>query len=252
MNSYVKIHMWSDENTLFLIKLVKNSRYVWDSTHVYYKQKTKRQNFWLEAAKKMNRETGLKMEVGEVKKKWQNIRAYYYAERNKLMKATRSGTQDGEVRSVWKYMDEMSFMQDCRIPPGYNPDTSVSQTSTTYNDGEEESYDEEKFPIEEADCSVQEQLEFCAPWSPDASKKRKRSDSESNDEILNKLSDSHKNLTDVLAMPTTPNPHADFGAFVGAELKKLDEDLGKRLEIKILQLITDYKIKQLGRDDEIQ
>ncbi|XP_022210494.1 uncharacterized protein LOC111066308 [Drosophila obscura] len=248
MNSYVKIHMWSDENTLFLIKLVRNSRYVWDSTHVSYKQKTKRQNFWLEAAKKMNRETGLKMEVAEVKKKWQNIRAYYYAERNKLMKAARSGAQDGELRSAWKYMDEMDFMADCRIPPGYNPDTSVSHSSMTFNDGEE-SYDEEKFPVEEG-SPVHEQLEFCTPWSP--APKRKRSDSESNDGILTKLSDSQKMITDVLAMPTKSNPHEDFGAFVGDELKKLDDDLGKRLEIKILQLITDFKIKQLGRDEEAQ
>ncbi|SPP83298.1 uncharacterized protein LOC117585467 [Drosophila guanche] len=249
MNSYVKIHMWSDENTLFLIKLVKNSRYVWDSTHASFKQKTKRQNFWLEAAKKMNRETGLKMEVGEVKKKWQNIRAYYYAERNKLMKAARNGTPDGEVRSAWKYMDEMSFMANCRIPPGYNPDTSVSRNDMTYNDGEE-SFDEEKYPVEEGSPQVQEQLEFCSPWSPAPAPKRKRYESDSNDAILTKISDSQKVLTDVLTMPTKANPQGDFGAFIAGELKKLDVDLSKRLEIKILQLITDFKIKQLTRDEE--
>ncbi|CAG9818150.1 unnamed protein product [Phaedon cochleariae] len=92
-----------DEETSTLIELVRKFEFLYDKSHIKFKNHLAKENAWSTIAKIM------KDTVENTKQRWNSLRNRYAAEKRKL-KITPSGSSGSKV--TWRFYEALSFLED--------------------------------------------------------------------------------------------------------------------------------------------
>ncbi|TDG44865.1 hypothetical protein AWZ03_008673 [Drosophila navojoa] len=256
---------WREGEVNYLIDLVKNNSYVWNSSVPDFKKKHKKALFWELAADKINNALNPRTPFtrNDCFKKWNNLRTYFQAEVKSIKIKNNGGTSDGEeISGGWKYSSKMSFLIGTRLPQIAvnainNNEHSVFDATTSLSDsnGESEMEVSNQEP-QENDCkesiAIVDELHQSPPGSPQT-KRRKNNDLPDGPENIipqNMPNNVNKLPTNALASQFNKSEESRsyyYSKYVGQCLDKLDADLNLEAREKISEILFKYEKVQLKR-----
>ncbi|XP_044760513.1 uncharacterized protein LOC123317941 [Coccinella septempunctata] len=125
---------WTDEQTLNFIEMYRVRPQLWDSTHIYYKNKNRRHDSLTEIA------VSFGIEKQEVEKKMKNLQSQFLRERKKELESKRTGSGAEEPYvSRWFAYQPIMFLADKNKPRRTvdNVDNSVHFVQNSQDEGGE-------------------------------------------------------------------------------------------------------------------
>ncbi|XP_017478996.1 PREDICTED: uncharacterized protein LOC108368623 [Rhagoletis zephyria] len=227
-----------------------------------YKDKYKKQQFWLDLVDEMNSTftANVPFQCDEVRHKWCNIKSYFSSEKQRMDKAKRSGAGgDENVQTSWKFYEALKFLQHMNehtpsvnnfnkwslqnLDPDPNPSRKLGEQLQPAECFDPEDTNSDATPIKIiSDEIVTPPLvtsQNCGRFDDNnnnstrklvhATRKRRTKINNDLDENASALIEASQNLTNAFHVASKTNNTDEkansFGIYMGEEIVKLDPDL---------------------------
>ncbi|XP_037937614.1 uncharacterized protein LOC119671154 [Teleopsis dalmanni] len=226
--------MWKDSYVYFLVHKVYNSPFIWDSNHVFHKNKLKRYNFWENTANEMNEEFEPVTPFEKATPCNAKASTFNYENAQPMIKI--------EVNEPLTPFMVMETYPPVSCIPTTSQQTQKRKQSFTFDSIAE------KPPRKKNELmslhSASETGETQHPHTKKDVMKETCTQTVVNPSVM-----VSKEITEAVTTSDTNKPMSVFAACIDEELSALDVDLKIVAKKKIFQIITDLQLQQLERNN---